>query len=49
MHTYATSGMITIVVSVIDDDGGTGMAVKTVTINIGDAGGAGGGEPRRSR
>ena len=47
-HTYAMSGMFTIVVTVMDLDGGTGVAVKTVTINVGDAG-VGGGGPRRSR
>ena len=46
-HTYATSGMFNIVVTVMDDDSGTGMAVKTVTINVGDAGGGGG--ARRTR
>ena len=50
-HTYAASGMFTIIVTVMDLDGATGMAVKTVTINVGDAGGGGGGgaPPRRSR
>ena len=46
-HTYAASGSYGVVVTVEDARGGTGLGLKTVTINVGDAGSGGG--PRRTR